>query len=139
MPDLASKTLFSGGNEIHPTDLGNAEVNNFNTSIDGRLREQYKWKGHVLGAVGITLSADNEKVMIGQFITRGTTRFKELRFLCKHLWADSNHKIMLALTFPMLDFFSFELGGLWSELVPSVRIVHSFHRPDGSVVLADDR
>jgi hypothetical protein len=46
---------------------------------------------------------------------------------------------MLALTIPNLDVFSFELGGLWSELVPSVRIVHSFHRPDSSVVLADER
>ncbi len=40
---------------------------------------------------------------------------------------------------PTLDIFSFELRGLWSELVPSVRIVHSFQRPDGTVVLADDR
>ena len=78
MPDLSSKTLFSGGNQIHPTDLGNAEVINFNTSVDNRLREQYKWKGHALGAVGVTLSADNEKVMSGQFITRGATKFKEI-------------------------------------------------------------
>jgi hypothetical protein len=139
MPDLSSKTLFSGGNQIHPTDLGNAEVTNFNTSVDNRLREQYKWKGHALGAVGITLSADNEKVMSGQFITRGATKFKEIRFPCKHLWPDSGNEIILAVTFPNLDVFTFDLGGLWSELVPSVRIVHSFHRPDGTVVLADDR
>jgi hypothetical protein len=112
MPDLTSKTLFSGGNDIHPTDLGNAEVSNFNTSVDGRLRDQYKWKGHALGAIGITLSANNEKVMCGQFITHGATKFKELRFPCKHLWPDSNHEVMLALTFPTLDVFTFELGGL---------------------------
>jgi hypothetical protein len=139
MPDLASKTLFSGGSAIHPTDLGNSEVTNFNTSVDARLREQYKWKGQALGAVGLTLSADNEKVMSGQFITRGMTKFKELRFPCRTLWPDCNPEIVLSVNIPALDIFTFEQGGLWSELVPSVRIVHSFHKPDSSVVLADER
>jgi hypothetical protein len=33
----------------------------------------------------------------------------------------------------------FEEGGLWSDLVPSTRIVHSFLNGDNAVVLADER
>jgi hypothetical protein len=46
---------------------------------------------------------------------------------------------MLAINIPLLDIFTFELGGLWSKLVPSVKIVHSFHKPDGGVVLVDNQ
>jgi hypothetical protein len=74
MPLLTSRTLFSGGEAIHPNDLGNAEVLNFTTSI------------------------------------------------------------------PTLDIFSFDNGGLWSNIVPSASIVHSFHKTStGEVVLADER
>ena len=59
MPLLTSRTLFSGGEAIHPNDLGNAEVLNFTTSIDNRLKDLYKWKGQALGAVGLNLSGDN--------------------------------------------------------------------------------
>jgi hypothetical protein len=68
MPDLSSKTLFSGGNAIHPMDLGYSEVTNSNTCVDRRIRYQYKWKGQALGSVRLTLSWDNERVC-GQFIT----------------------------------------------------------------------
>ncbi len=75
----------------------------------------------------------------GQFITRGATKFKELCFHCKILWLDCNSEIMLAINIPLLDIFTFELGGLWSKLVPLVKIVHSFHKPDGGVVLVDNQ
>jgi hypothetical protein len=77
MPMLTSRTLFSVGEAIHPNDLGNSEVLNFSTSVDNRLKDIYKWKGQALGAVGLTLSADNAKVIGGQFMTRGTTSFKD--------------------------------------------------------------
>jgi hypothetical protein len=139
MPDIASKTLFSGGSDIHPNDLGNAEVTNFNTSIDSRLREHYKWKGQALGMIGLTLSSDNERIVHGQLITRGVKKFKELLLVFNLLWADSTSEVELALNFPTLDVFTFPQGGLWSEIVPSANIVHSFHTKDGRVVLADER
>jgi hypothetical protein len=71
MPLLTSRTLFSGGEAIHPNDLGNAEVLNFTTSIDNRLKDFYKWKGQALGAIGLILSGDNKKVIGGQFVTKG--------------------------------------------------------------------
>jgi hypothetical protein len=37
MPDLVSRSLFSGEGEPNPTDLGSAEVTNFHTDIDNRL------------------------------------------------------------------------------------------------------
>jgi hypothetical protein len=40
MPDISSRTLFSGGDVLHPNDLGNAEVANFGNNIDNRLRAE---------------------------------------------------------------------------------------------------
>jgi hypothetical protein len=57
---------------IHPTDLGNAEVSNLNTGVDNGLREQYKWKGHPLSAVGITLSAP--LLVVAPFLTKIASR-----------------------------------------------------------------
>jgi len=105
MPLLTSRTLFSGGEAIHPNDLGNAEVLNFTTSIDNRLKDLYKWKGQALGAIGLVLSGDNEKVIGGQFVTRGTTGFKELKFPCNFIWEESSADIYLALNLPTLDIF----------------------------------
>jgi len=139
MPELASRTLFSGGDVLHPNDLGNAEVANFGNNIDNRLREHYKWKGSALGVVGLTLSSDNERIIGGLFITRGVTKFKEQKVSCNFIWPDSTPNIILAVTIPHLDVFTFEAGGLWSEIVPSQKIVHSFHGADGCVVLADER
>jgi len=139
MPDIASRTLFSGGEVLHPNDLGNAEVANFGNNIDNRLREHYKWKGQALGTIGLTLSSDNERVIGGLFITRGVTKFKEIKVSCNLIWPESTPNIILALSVPTLDIFSFDAGGLWSEIVPSQNVVHTFHGGDGCVVLADER
>ncbi len=132
--------MFSGGEDVHPNDVGNSEVLNFSTSIDCRLKDIYKWKGQALGAVGLTLSADNAKVIGGQFVTRGTTSFKELKFPCNFIWKDSTPEITLVLNIPTLDIFVFEEGGLWSNITPSGSTVHSFHNTnDDEDVLADER
>ncbi len=86
MPDLSSKSLFSGSGEPNPTDLGNAEISNFHTSVDGRLRDQFKWKGKLAEAVGLILSPDNTKVINGVFLPRGSTGFKEIRIPCNRVW-----------------------------------------------------
>jgi hypothetical protein len=35
--------------------------------------------------------------------------------------------------------FRFEEGGLWSDLVPSSRVLHFFMDENGTIVLADER
>jgi hypothetical protein len=139
MPDIASRTLFSGGNDICPNDLGNAEVSNFSTDIDARLHDVYKWKEKAIGVVGLTLSSDNERVSGGQFITRGTTGMKESRYKCSHIWENATPDNILIVNFPTLDIFTFEEGGLWSSIVPSNAIPHLFHDKHSNVVLAEER
>ena len=90
-------------------------------------------EGAGTGAIGLNLSGDNEKVIGGQFVTRGTTGFKELKFPCNFVWEDSSADIYLALNIPTLDIFSFYNGGLWSNIVPSASIVHSFHKTSTGV------
>jgi hypothetical protein len=139
MPDLVSRSLFSGEGEPNPTDLGSAEVTNFHTDIDNRLRENFKWKGKLAGAVGLTLSPDNTKILNGVFLARGATGLKEIRIPCKNIWAGSNSDVFLVLNFPFADIFRFNDGGLISNYASSTQIAHSFHSPDGSVVLGDRR
>jgi hypothetical protein len=61
MAELGSRTLFSGEEEIDPNDLGFCEVNNFNTNVDQRLREHFRWNGKAIGVVGLTLSAGKSR------------------------------------------------------------------------------
>ena len=139
MPDLSSKSLFSGSGEPNPTDLGNAEISNFHTSVDGRLREQFKWKGKLAGAVGLVLSPDNTKVINGVFLLRGSTGFKEIRLPCNRIWHGCTGDVTLAINMPSADLFRFDDGGLISNYVSSASISHSFHNADGTMVLADER
>jgi hypothetical protein len=139
MPDIASRTLFSGGNDISPNDIGNAEVANFSTDIVARLREVYKWKGKAIGVIGLTLSGDNKCVTGGQFITRGTTGMKESHYKCNHIWENYAPDNILVVNFPTLDILTFKEAGLWSSIVPSNAIPHSFHDMHGNVVLAEER
>jgi hypothetical protein len=115
MPDLNSKSLFSGSGEPNPTDLGNAEVANFHNSVDSRLREQFKWKGKLSGAVGLILSPDNTKVMNGVFLVRGSTSFKEFRIPCNKIWHGCTGDVTLVITIPSGDIFRFDDGGLISN------------------------
>jgi hypothetical protein len=44
MATLSSRMLFSGADECSPDDLGFAEVGNFCTNVDQRLRDHFCWK-----------------------------------------------------------------------------------------------
>jgi len=76
MPDIASRTLFSGGNDISPNDIGNAEVSNFSTDIDARLRDVYKWKGRCK-CNHIWENAAPDNILIVNFPTLDIFTFEE--------------------------------------------------------------
>lgn len=140
MPDIAGKTLFSSGGDISPDDLGNTEVRNFNTSIDTNLRENYAWSGKATAVIGLNLSPDNEKVTNGIFAVRGSLDdAKEIRFKCSHIWPDSSDNTTMLVNFPSANIFKFGEGGLWSDLVPSQNIMHSFHGRDNRMINADEQ
>jgi hypothetical protein len=139
MPELTSKSLFSGSGEPNPSDLGNAEISNFHSSVDSRLREQFKWKGKIAGAIGLILSPDNSKVINGVFLVRGSTGIKDIRITCDKIWNNSTRDITLNLALPSADIFRFDDGGLVSNYVSCSNLTHSFHTADGSMVLAADR
>ncbi len=73
------------------------------------------------------------------FLTRGATNRKEIRIPFSSIWAGYKSDVFLALNFPCADIFRFTDGRLISNYVLSTQIVHSFHSPDGTVVLADRR
>jgi len=137
MPVLTSKTLFSGDNHINPDDLGRTEVNNFHTNVDAQLRDNYKWKGKATAAIGLSLSPDNTKVTNGVLITRGNTGLKEQRIQCDRIWSESTGDLSLVIRFPTVDIFTFNTGKLFSDIVPSSSILHTYHAADNSVILND--
>jgi hypothetical protein len=71
MPELSSRTLFSGAEDICRNDLGCTEVNSFNTSVDAKLKNHFRWKGKAIATIGLSLSPDNDKAARGMLDTRG--------------------------------------------------------------------
>jgi len=127
MTELSAQTFFGGGAEVDPDDLGKVEVNNFSTAVDQALVESFGWDGRAIGAVGLTLSADNTKVSGGIFITRGTTGLSEYSASCDDIWMAAPKNIAIAIKVPSLDPFTFSHGGLWSDLIPSEKFTHAFY------------
>ena len=105
MPELSSRTLFSGAEDICPNDLGCTEVNNFNTNVDTRLKNHFRWKGKAIATIGLSLSPGNDKVAGGMLITRGLTNLKETRLACSVIWQDAAQDYYLVLNFPTVDIF----------------------------------
>jgi hypothetical protein len=107
MPVITSRTLFTAIGDIDPNDLSFTEVNNFNTNVDQRLRDHFRWKGKAIGIIGLTLSPGNDKVASGMLVTRGETSHKELRIPCSTIWENSSPELSLIVNFPSLDIFRF--------------------------------
>lgn len=127
MTDLNAATFFGGGEEADPDDLGKVEVDNFTTAVDRALHDNFGWDGSAVGAVGLTLSADNSQVLGGVFITRGKTGLSECRLPCDQVWPGAPHNITLAIDISTLDPFTFGSGGLWSDIVSSSKFRHAFY------------
>jgi len=105
MPELSSRTLFSGAEDICRNDLGCMEVNSFNTSVDARLKNHFRWKGKAIATIGLSLSPDNDKVAGGMLVTRGLSGLKETRLACSVIWQDATPDYYLVMNFPTVDIF----------------------------------
>jgi hypothetical protein len=127
MSTLDPAVFFDGPSEIGNNDLAKMEVANFSTDVDQALSEHFGWRGKATAVVGLTLSADNLRVEKGEFITRGDLDLKEKKLAANTIWPEARANISLHITFPSANVFTFESGGLWSNLVPASQIVHSFH------------
>jgi hypothetical protein len=53
----------------------------------------------------LSLAADNDKVLGGGLVTRGTTGFKEQRLRCNYIWENCAEDLYLAINVPTLDIF----------------------------------
>jgi hypothetical protein len=117
MSTLDPAVFFEGPSKICNNDLAKMEVANFSTDVDQALSEHFGWRGKATAAVGLTLSADNLRVDKGEFITRGDLDLKEKKLAANSIWPDARANISLHITFPSANVFTFENGGLWSDLV----------------------
>jgi hypothetical protein len=127
MPDLGRNVHFGGDDDVAGEDLGGAEVAHFSIAVDTALRQNFDWDGKAIGAVGLTLTPDNDRVASGLFVTRGETDLDEYRAPCDQIWPNGPRHITFAVRASSLDPFIFSSGGLWSDLMPSHRFTHSFY------------
>ncbi len=111
---------------VDPDDLYKVEVNNFTVADDRILHDIFDCDGGAIGAVGLTLSVDNSRVVSGSFITRGNQRRSEYSASCDQIWPEGPANIPLAIKIDSLAIFTFNRGGLWSDLIPSEQVNHFF-------------
>ena len=126
MPEL-DKRLFGGSlADISPTDSGKIEVTNLTSSIDDNLKLA-GWKGEACGCIGLTLSADNSRVERGILVVRGKLLEESLRIEANKLWADADENVVLTLSFPKAEVFTFNETGLSSDIIKREQIQHGFY------------
>jgi hypothetical protein len=70
--------FFDGGSDIDPSDLARGEVTNTNESVDAALRK-FRWSSQIIGCIVLRLSADNRRVIGGEFVVRGDFENREWR------------------------------------------------------------
>jgi hypothetical protein len=126
MSILNESVFFAGAEEVPSNDLGKVKVTNFNTDVVNALTKHFGWQGTATAAVGLTLSPDNLQVQRGVLITRGDLQRKKWKKLARNIWTQANPNISIELTFPSANVFQFDSGGLWSNIVPSTEVPHTF-------------
>jgi hypothetical protein len=127
MSTLNESVFFAGVEEVNNNDLSKLKVTNFNTDVDEALTTHFGWQGKATAAVGLTLSPDNLRVQRGVFITRGDLELNEWIKGARYIWPAARNYITIHLTFPSANVFQFDSGGLWSNIVPSTQVPHTFH------------
>jgi hypothetical protein len=126
MTELNNQVFFGGDDDVDPDDLGKVEVNNFTIAINRILHDVFDWDGGAIGAVGLTLSVDNSRVVSGSFITRGNPCLSEYAASWDQIWPEGPANIVLAIKIESLAIFTFNWGGLWSDLIPSEHVNHFY-------------
>ncbi len=116
MPDLDKNIHFGGADDVSGEDLGRAEVPNFTSGADAALHSNFDWSGKAIGFIGLTLNPENDRVASGVFVTRGETELEEFNSTCDQIWPQGPPNISFGIRVADLNQFTFNGGGLWSDL-----------------------
>jgi hypothetical protein len=127
MSVLNESVFFAGAEEVTNNDLGKIKVTNFDKDVDEALTKHFGWQGTATAAVGLILSPDNLQVQRGVFITRGDLEQEQKKMPANSIWPAANPNISIHLSFPSANVFQFDSGGLWSNIVPSTQVPHTFY------------
>ena len=126
MPDLDKNIHFGGADDVSGEDLGRAEVPNFTSGADAALHSNFDWSGKAIGFIGLTLNPENDRVASGVFVTRGETELEEFNSTCDQIWPQGPPNISFGIRVADLNQFTFNGGGLWSDLIPGLKFKHGF-------------
>jgi hypothetical protein len=126
MPDLDKNIHFGGADDVSGEDLGRAEVPNFTSGADAALHSNFDWSGKAIGFIGLTLNPENDRVASGVFVTRGDTELEEFNSTCDQIWPQGPPNISFGIRVGDLNQFTFNGGGLWSDLIPGHKFKHGF-------------
>jgi hypothetical protein len=129
MPDLG-KAFFKGEKELSLKDMSQLEASNNSDGINAAL-VKFGWTENLLGGgIVIELSPDNLHVAKANFFLRGPLAEERLVVQASKCWARAEECIILSITFPAADKFSFSAGGVFSDFLDSDNFPHEFHSVD---------
>ncbi len=126
MTELNNQVFFVGDDEVDSDNLDKVEVNNITVAVHRILHNVFNWDGGPIRAVSLTLSVDNSRMVSGSFIMHGNPRLSEYSASCEQIWPEGPSNITLAIKIDSLAIFTFNRGGLWSDLIPSEQVNHFF-------------
>jgi hypothetical protein len=118
------KKLFAGSSDLEPDDCKKLEIRNLNSEVRNSLTE-HGWDGEGAGSVCLILSADNQKVERGVFVTVG--KLGEFKEEAAKIWPSGSSRAMLAIKIPGADVFTFSEGGLVSDIIPQEKVEHGLY------------
>jgi len=117
--------FFTGG-DLAAEDISRCELENRGEAVDNALRRLASWEGGPAAAILLHLSPDNERVIGGEIVTRGTDA-REITWEAAKIWPEADKRVTMTLVMPALDQFNFTGGSLTSELLDSTETVHFHH------------
>jgi len=119
--------LFRGAEgQIAQIDLLKCQVNNFQADVTNSLA-QFGWdKKTLVATVGLALAADGSSVTSGRLVVKGKLEEKGYRCQANHIWPDADESVSLVIRVPRAEIFEFSEGGLFSDIVPSSDVHHSY-------------
>jgi len=116
--------FFRGGETLSGRDLALAELGTF--SDIGRVLSNFGWDGKPSGCIVLGLSSDNKRVTGASFCLIGQLEDRDLKIDISKLWQSGAANTMLILRGIEGQSFTFEEGGMWSDLRQDDEVDHFF-------------
>jgi len=116
---------FFRGSDIAETDINTCELENTGESVEDVLKDA-GWSEEQVAAVLLHLGPDNERVDRAELTVRGKED-RSAKWEGVKLWPKCKKEVTVTIHLPQLDSWTFQEGGLTSDIIEDEELVHYFH------------